>query len=68
MQISYTALRPFMRRGEAEPNIVYRPWLEENVGYQGVDWDWKIHSVTDNTLSIMFSNRESATLFELVWP
>lgn len=24
----------------ADPNDHYRPWLEEHVGRQSVDWDW----------------------------
>ena len=26
----------------ADPNDHYRPWLEENVGKQGWDWDWVV--------------------------
>jgi hypothetical protein len=29
----------------ADPNDHYRPWLEENVGKQGRDWDWRPGSV-----------------------
>ena len=40
----------------ADPNDHYRPWLEENVGKQGVDWDWGLRNsdAHDHTLSIRF--------------
>lgn len=56
-----------MRPGELEPNYHYRPWLENHVGEQGVDWQWRIHSTIDNTLEIDFINLEDALLFELSW-
>lgn len=31
----------------ADPNDHYRPWLEENVGKQGWDWNWR-HSIGDS--------------------
>lgn len=64
----HTAIRPFMRKNQLEPNHHYRPWLEEHIGAQGVEWDWKIHSVNGNLLAIDFANQEMATLFELTWP
>ena len=68
MKIAHISIRPFMRKGDAEPNEHYRPWLEENVGEQGVSWNWQIHSVDGNELSIDFANKEHAILFELKWP
>jgi hypothetical protein len=56
-----------MRPGDLEPNYHYRPWLEDYVGEQGIDWQWKIHSAVDNTLEIDFINLEDALLFELSW-
>jgi hypothetical protein len=64
----HTAIRPFMRSGDTEPNEHYRPWLEEHIGEQGVNWNWDIHSVTENTLAIYFAESEQASLFELTWP
>ena len=29
----------------ADPNDHYRPWLEQNVGRQGWDWDWKLGAI-----------------------
>ena len=26
----------------ADPNDHYRPWIEANVGEQGIDWQWKL--------------------------
>ena len=30
----------------ADPNNHYRPWLEQNVGRQGWDWNWRIGSIS----------------------
>lgn len=57
-----------MRPGDAEPNEHYRPWLEANIGQQGVDWDWEILSVVESTIRIIFSKEEDLLLFELKWP
>jgi hypothetical protein len=32
----------------ADPNDHYRPWLEQNVGQQGWDWNWKHHIVAND--------------------
>ncbi len=52
-----------------EPNVRYRPWLEEKIGKQGVDWDWDIYqgrAMDDwNKLRVSFKNHEDAILFEL---
>ncbi len=57
-----------MRPNDFEPNIHYRPWLEENIGLQGVDWQWYIDSVNSyDGLVIEFRNSEHAVLFELSW-
>ena len=68
MEVVHTAIRPFMRTGDYEPNHHYRPWLEEHIGKQGVMWNWDIHSVMDNTLEVRFATTEHASLFELTWP
>ena len=31
----------------SDPNDHYRPWLEKNVGKQGIDWDWR-HKLHDH--------------------
>jgi hypothetical protein len=40
----------------ADPNDHYRPWLEQNVGHQGWDWNWKMmdDDVAMNRLTIKF--------------
>ena len=68
MKVEHNTIRPFMRKGEGEPNKHYRPWLEENVGKQGVSWNWRIHSVVGDELSIDFADKGDAILFELKWP
>lgn len=39
-----------------DPNDHYRPWLAENVGRQGWDWDWSMidNDVKENRLTIKF--------------
>lgn len=68
IQHTHTATRPFMKYGDREPNEYYRPWLEENVGKQAVDWDWDLSSAGLDILEIYFVTQEHATLFELTWP
>ena len=68
MNTVHTAIRPFMRPGDEEPNEHYRPWMEEHIGEQGVDWNWRIHTVVNNQLVVDFVDEEKATLFELTWP
>lgn len=55
----------------ADPNDHYRPWLEENVGQQGWDWDWRIlnDDIRTNRLQIKFRRgRESlATAALILW-
>jgi len=57
-----------MPPGQEEPNVHYRPWLEENIGRQGVAWDWDLSPQCFELLEIYFVNREHAMLFELTWP
>ena len=65
---SHMTKRPFMPTGNPEPNEHYRPWLEINVGKQGIDWDWDISNHDFKVLEIYFVTQEHATLFELTWP
>ena len=67
MNSQHTVIRPFIRNGH-EPNVSYRPWLEDNIGTQSVDWDWGIDSYRGNQLFINFASKESAVLFEIVFP
>lgn len=62
----YTSIRPFMIDNR-EPNEVYRDWLENNIGKQGMQWDWTLTSDL-NILQINFQKAEHAVLFELTWP
>lgn len=73
----------FIQMESADPNDHFRPWLEENVGRQGWDWDWRIGKITgaqgsgngpivlaSDTLTIKFrqARRKYATMFKLIWP
>ena len=56
----------------ADPNDHYRPWLEENVGKQGWDWDWKVHGdytagSSQLLLKIRRSKAQFATMAALKW-
>lgn len=62
----------------ADPNDHYRPWLEEHVGRQGWDWNWRIGNIappppglgkTKDTLIIKFrrAKEKHATIAALRW-
>ena len=58
----------------ADPNDHYRPWLEEHVGRQGWDWDWRIGEVATTTgdrdtirIKIRRGRAEYATIAALRW-
>lgn len=36
----------FIQMESADPNDHFRPWLEQNVGRQGWDWDWRLGEIT----------------------
>lgn len=67
MIVLHVSLRPFMPPGYPEPNDHYRPWLEKNIGAQGINWNWCIHEHNIDLLEIHFADKEHATLFELAW-
>lgn len=66
--MTYNVIRSFQLPGDPEPNEHYRPWIEKHIGRQGETWQWRIHSVNDNLLEILFFYSEDAVLFELTWP
>ena len=55
----------------ADPNDHYRPWMEENVGKQGWDWNWGManNDVADNRLTIKVRTKhaECLTLAAMRW-
>lgn len=55
----------------ADPNDHYRPWLEENIGPQGWNWNWGMvdNDAMNNTLTIKIRQRYSkyATIAALKW-
>ena len=55
----------------ADPNDRYRPWMEQNVGRQGWDWDWGIANtdLSENRLTIKFRRKHAshATIATLRW-
>lgn len=57
------------QRLTSDPNYHYRPWLEKNVGKQGIDWNWRIASVTGETVSIKFRKGKDkwASVAGLLW-
>lgn len=55
-----------------DPNYHYRSWLEENVGKQGLDWNWKIvASDTTEYISLQIKFRKGkdkrASVAALLW-
>jgi hypothetical protein len=63
----HAAIRKFMSANLDEPNIYFRPWLEQHVGEQGIDWQWVLHPSNFNELVIYFKDKDTAILFELTW-
>ena len=55
----------------SDPNDHYRPWLEKEVGRQGISWDWELEDsdTTNNTLTIKFliGNEQYASMAALKW-
>jgi hypothetical protein len=55
----------------ADPNDLYRPWLEEHVGEQGWDWNWGMadRDATENRLTIKIRRKYAkyATMAALRW-
>ena len=63
----------------ADPNDHYRPWMEEHVGRQGWDWNWRMGEIRDcgrvptpgtgDTLVIKIRRGKSkyATIASLMW-
>ena len=59
----------FIQIESADPNDHYRPWLEENVGRQGWDWDWKIGPIAADNGSgtVGFGKAKWASMAALKW-
>lgn len=67
----------FIQMESADPNDHFRPWLEQHVGHQGWDWNWRIGSTASSnddgtvigldTLVIKFrrGREKCATMFAL---
>lgn len=53
----------------ADPNNFYRPFLEENVGKQGRDWNWRINNWENNTLllKLRYGKTEWASYLTILW-
>lgn len=66
MNVQHSVRRKFT--AGVGPNQLYRPWLEMNVGKQGVAWNWNICKDNMDMMRIEFASREHATLFKLTWP
>jgi hypothetical protein len=56
---------------DKDPIAVYRPWLEENIGKQGRDWQWNYAYMghTEFELAIVVSRRKKkfAPMMILMW-
>lgn len=54
-----------------EPNEAYRPWLEENVGKQGKDWEWNHVYVEagafDLEIVLTKKKKHHAAMIALMW-
>jgi hypothetical protein len=55
-------------RDIADTNELMRPWLEENVGLQGFDWDWKVKfKGGDLKIDLKFRKKVYASQFVLIF-
>jgi len=61
----------YVKFESADPNDHYRPTLEQQVGRQRWDWNWRLtgNDAETNTLTIKFrrGKEQYATLFSLKW-
>jgi hypothetical protein len=51
----------------ADPNEIMRPSLEQDVGVQGIDWNWEISQVKNNSVAIYFMDITEAIKYKLLW-
>lgn len=55
----------------SDPNHYYRPWLEQHVGRQGWDWDWRLfgNNVAEDCLTIKVRRPHAkyATIASIRW-
>ena len=53
----------------ADPNDHYRPYMEQHIGRQGWDWDWRIDNIENDTLKIKIRRRHAkyATIIAMMW-
>ncbi len=53
----------------ADPNDHYRPYLEEHVGKQGWDWDWRLGSFEHDSLRIKIRRKheQHASIIVMKW-
>lgn len=49
-----------------DPNMAYRPWLENHIGQQGRDWDWRL-SGNDIELKVSKKHSKQLTIIALTW-
>lgn len=38
----------------ADPNTLYRPWLEQHIGRQLVDWNWRVNEEDMSVIELKF--------------
>jgi len=48
--------------GIDDPNEIWKPWLEQNVGRQQRSWEWWLHNDV-KTVKIRFLKKEDAVAF-----
>ncbi len=52
-----------------DPNDFYRPYLEQRVGSQTWDWDWRIakNSMSDLEIKLRKKRQHYASILKLMW-
>lgn len=65
---SITVKSPPKLWGISSINYYYRPYLEENVGKQGWDWNWKYASDGENIFIRFRKGKEKwASIIAIMW-
>lgn len=55
-------------KSKQDPNDTWRPWLENNVGLQGFDWNWRVNFKDRNfKIDLKFRKKIYASQFVLIF-
>lgn len=65
-KIGYQVIIPWPNTDKScDPNIIIRPWLEKNVGKQGLHWSWCLHNI--DKIEVRFLDKRHLLIFTLIY-